>query len=306
MTSVSVVIPCHNRERYIAQTLRSVAAQSHTPTEVLVVDDASTDASAGVVRREYPQAQVIPASCRNAAAARNVGIERATGDVIAFLDADDWWYATHLEQAVAALATGDAAFLGHRDFAREQNDNPHQWTLETTEPLAVRGERTGLSPELFWRLFLPTRYYASSGLVAVRAAVLDGGMFDPSFTRRHDIEMFLRLIQGRTWACSEQPTYAYRVGHKGTISSNHAECEWYLFRALRARAADYPNVDSREGLRRLARVAVGAARRAGNADLLHAVLNDVWGMLGPSERMLYAVMCPRSAWGPATRRRRTA
>ena len=303
MTSVTVVIPCHNCERYIAHTLRGIVAQTRQPEEVLIVNDASTDGSVDVIRREYPDATIIDADCRNAAAARNIAIERARTDHIAFLDGDDWWYPHHLETALVPLGAGDAAFLGHRDFARESDANVTGMTvLEATRPLPIDGERHNLSPELFLKLFFPSRYYASSGLVARRDAILDGGMFDPSYRRRHDIEMFLRLIKGRTWACSGRASYAYRVGHAGTISSNRAECEWFLFQAMRERVNDFPSVDCRLGLRRIARVALGAARRSGDDALLRQVATGVWDQLTPRDQLMYLMLHPKTAWTAATGR----
>jgi len=90
----SVVIPCRNAERTVADAVRSALEQTEPPTEVLVVDDASTDSSAATARRAG--ARVIQNSGRrNAGGARNAGIAAAGGDAFAFLDADaiaprDW------------------------------------------------------------------------------------------------------------------------------------------------------------------------------------------------------------------------
>lgn len=302
--AISVVIPCHNSERYIAQTLASIREQTLTPAEVLLIDDGSTDDSVAIAEREYPGVMVIPASVRNAGAARNIGIERAASPYVAFLDADDWWYPGHLESAAPALASGDAAYLGHRDFVRQRGED--EWVTEPSEPLAVEGERRGLAPELFFELFLPSRYYASSGLVARREALLDGGLFDARFKRRHDVEMFLRLIRGRTWACGEAPSWAYRVGHAGTISSFRAECEWYLYRVISERAADYPSVDATGFLDRLAKVAMGAARRSGDRELLGRVAETVWPRLSAQDRAVYLLRYPRTVGRAAAQRGKSA
>ena len=90
----SVVIPCRNAERTVADSVRSAFEQTDPPLEVLVVDDASTDSSADTARRAG--ARVIEnRSRRNAGGARNAGISAAKGDAFAFLDADaiaprDW------------------------------------------------------------------------------------------------------------------------------------------------------------------------------------------------------------------------
>ena len=90
----SVIIPCRNGERIVGEAVRSALAQSEPPLEVIVVDDASTDGTREAAR--MAGAKVLRTEARrNAGGARNLGIESASGDVLAFLDADvgaprDW------------------------------------------------------------------------------------------------------------------------------------------------------------------------------------------------------------------------
>jgi glycosyltransferase involved in cell wall biosynthesis len=85
---VSVIIPVFNGERYLAEALESVFAQDHRPVEVIVIDDGSTDASAEVAR-SFDEVVLVVTENAGAAAARNLGLARATGTFLAFLDADD-------------------------------------------------------------------------------------------------------------------------------------------------------------------------------------------------------------------------
>lgn len=103
MLTVSVVIPCFNAEPFIGEALESVAAQTRRPLEVLVVDDASTDGSAEVVRA-FDGIRLLenPVNVGNAFA-RNRALLEARGDVVAFLDADDVWLPHHLETVVSML-----------------------------------------------------------------------------------------------------------------------------------------------------------------------------------------------------------
>jgi glycosyltransferase involved in cell wall biosynthesis len=120
---VSVIIPCRNAERTVVDAVRSALEQTDPPVEVLVVDDASTDGSAGAARRAG--ARVIQnSSRRNAGGARNAGITAARGDAFAFLDADasaprDW-----LERARRAFESdrGIVAIGG-----RIANGRPGRW-----------------------------------------------------------------------------------------------------------------------------------------------------------------------------------
>jgi glycosyltransferase involved in cell wall biosynthesis len=85
-----VVIPAHNRERYLAEALESARTQGPEPVEVIVVDDGSTDATVAVARR-FPDVRCISRRHGGAAAARNTGIAVARGEFLAFLDSDDVW-----------------------------------------------------------------------------------------------------------------------------------------------------------------------------------------------------------------------
>ena len=101
--TVSVVIPAYNRERHIAEAIESVLAQTHRSTELIVVDDGSDDDTAEVAGR-YDDVVCIRRARGGAAAARNTGIDRARGELLAFLDSDDVWLDDKLERQLAARA----------------------------------------------------------------------------------------------------------------------------------------------------------------------------------------------------------
>ncbi len=102
----SVIIPLYNKEREIGDTLRSVLAQTLQPTEIVVVDDGSTDGSAAIVREiaaEAPLVRLVEQSNAGECAARNRAIAESTGDYIALLDADDQWRPRFLEEIAAMI-----------------------------------------------------------------------------------------------------------------------------------------------------------------------------------------------------------
>lgn len=112
---VSVIIPVFNSAAYISETLDSIAAQTHKDTEIIVVDDGSKDDTVGIVQ-DYVNHTGI--NCRiienskkkGAAGARNTGIDAASGDHIAFIDADDKWLPEKLEKQTAFMGRTGAAF----------------------------------------------------------------------------------------------------------------------------------------------------------------------------------------------------
>ncbi len=98
---VSVIIPVHNCEAYLAEAIASVLAQTYRPLETIVVDDGSTDRTADVARRFQDAVEYHRLTHRGAGAARNTGVDLAQGDYIAFLDADDLWRQDKLARQMA-------------------------------------------------------------------------------------------------------------------------------------------------------------------------------------------------------------
>jgi len=101
---VSVIIPVYNGERYLAEAIESVSAQTYRPIEIIVVDDGSTDNSADVAK-SFTNFQVRYCYQTNSGqgAARNRGVDLARGSFLAFLDADDVWLADKLTSQMMAF-----------------------------------------------------------------------------------------------------------------------------------------------------------------------------------------------------------
>lgn len=93
MKKISVIIPCYNAERYIAECVDSVLKQTYLPQEIICVNDGSTDNTRVVLTQleqmHAPLLKVIHSENKGASAARNIGLKAASGDIIQFLDADD-------------------------------------------------------------------------------------------------------------------------------------------------------------------------------------------------------------------------
>jgi len=99
-TNVSVIIPVYNGEFYLAEALESVLSQSFPPSEIVVVDDGSTDRSPAIVKRYDSEIRYLYQKNMGTAVARNRGIKEARGNFFAFLDQDDVWEPQKLEMQV--------------------------------------------------------------------------------------------------------------------------------------------------------------------------------------------------------------
>jgi len=114
---VSVIVPTYNRAKYIKRAMDSVLDQTRPPDELIIVDDGSTDNTSEVIEQTIGRAafpvRVLRRENRGAAAARNVGITHAAGDILCFLDSDDWWDKRKIELQLEAMHGNPDSIISH-------------------------------------------------------------------------------------------------------------------------------------------------------------------------------------------------
>ena len=98
---ISCIVPVFNGERYLAEALDSILAQTYRPMEIIVVDDGSTDGTSRILARMKKSIRVLRQDDRGPSAARNLGWRAASGDFVAFLDYDDLWHPEKLARQMA-------------------------------------------------------------------------------------------------------------------------------------------------------------------------------------------------------------
>lgn len=185
--SISVVIPAYNAAATLARALASVSAQDFAFHEVIVVDDGSSDETATVAEEASVAGLSVirHAGNRGSSAALNTGIAAATGDWIAFLDADDEWLPGKLTAQQRALARLPDAALCATGF-------------ETVDAQGRVVFRYGLvpfpeAPDDFWKRLLRDSAIAKPSVLVRRDALITTGPFDESLTLGEDQDMWLRL-----------------------------------------------------------------------------------------------------------------
>jgi glycosyltransferase involved in cell wall biosynthesis len=184
---VSVIIPVRDGARYIASAIESVLGQTEPPAEVLVIDDGSSDGTAGIVSQFSERGvRLIQQPPEGAAAARNHGVKLARHELLAFLDADDLWTSTKLEEQCAELRA-DAALdmvFGHvRQFLSPDLEPRARARLRCPEEIVPgrlagamlirRGsfEKVGLF-ETAWGIGEFLAWYARAQLLGLREKML--------------------------------------------------------------------------------------------------------------------------------------
>jgi glycosyltransferase involved in cell wall biosynthesis len=186
-------MPAYNAGKYVAESIRSVLGQTFGDWELIVVDDGSADDTAEVARSfSASDSRVVCFSQPNGgqAGARNAGLSRARGDLVAFLDADDLWLPEKLKLQVAAIdeSGADVVFSDGDMFS----DDP---SVKLDEFAVVPGRTEGA--EMFRLLFERNRIATLS--VLARRSVLDAaGLFDEDrrYQNCEDYDLWLRLAEG--------------------------------------------------------------------------------------------------------------
>ena len=191
---ISVIVPTYNQSRYLARAIESVWAQDLNDVEIIVVDDGSTDDTEAILQELSNQGRLryFRQENQGPAAARNRGIRESRGELIAFLDSDDFWLPGKLKAQLNALArTGDRfSYCGSKVI--DEN--------ESLIALAPASTDDGRFINLVWgnRFATPT--------VLVQRSLLDEvGLFDESLRTGEDWDLWLRLASKGPGACVSEP-----------------------------------------------------------------------------------------------------
>jgi glycosyltransferase involved in cell wall biosynthesis len=208
--SVGVVIPAYNAERFLATAIESALAQTHPPTQTVVVDDGSSDGTGAIARRFAPRVSCIRQSNAGVASARNRGAETLGTRWLAFLDADDFWRADKLERQLAAARQADAAVV----FCHVE--------LVDAEGLVIPSSRTvdtslDIEPLILHSATIPQ---ATSSTALLRRDVFEAvGGYDSQLATMADWDLLIRLRLRGPFAYVEAPLASYRR-HGKTMSRN--------------------------------------------------------------------------------------
>lgn len=221
--TASIVVPAYNAAATIAETLRSLLAQTFGDFELIVVDDGSTDRTAEIVERfEDPRIRLVRQANRGLAGAHNTGIAASRGEFVGFCDADDLWMPEKLERHVDHLRREPEVGISFAGSAMIDLEG---------RPLRVaqRPKLTGLTAaDVFLR-----NPIGNGSAAVVRRVAFDAiawrpphenerdWWFDESFRQSDDIEGWLRFAVTTDWRIEGIPGLltAYRI-HTGALSAD--------------------------------------------------------------------------------------
>jgi GT2 family glycosyltransferase len=166
--AVTVLIDTYNHERFIEQAIASVLEQDFPAgeMEILVVDDGSTDGTPAIVRKFAPRVRHIRKTNGGQASAFNAGIPEARGEIIAFLDGDDWWASNKLTQVVQTMAQYPAVGIVGHGIVMSYLDN-RQEVLTLRDGFHFRADTLKGA-----KCFLLRRAFLGTSRMTIRAALL--------------------------------------------------------------------------------------------------------------------------------------
>jgi glycosyltransferase involved in cell wall biosynthesis len=248
---VSVVIPAFQSAARIGRTLSLLQRQTFADFEVIVVNDGSTDGTSDVVRQAIAadaRIRLIEQPNRGIAAARNRGVEAATGEVLAFLDDDDLWHPRKLELQVARLAAKpDAAVVSCYSALVDAAGRLLGWRVGGTPEGDVYREM------LEWDM-------VSGGSVALvaRRPLEDAGGFDAALPDREDWDLWIRLARRHPFTCVPQTLVGY-TRRAGSASQSYDQMLEHGRAVLAKARRDDPRIAPEEHEAYIARDLFGAA-----------------------------------------------
>jgi glycosyltransferase involved in cell wall biosynthesis len=212
---VSIIMPTRNGEKYIGQTLATVACQTYPHWELIVVEDGSSGASDIVAdfARSQPNNRVDynrNARSFGAAHSRNLAFTKAAGEFIALLDSDDRWFADHLAVSVEALQTSRHDVV-YSTVAMVEDQTDH--VLGIWGPNA--GELGDLPNSMFGRSFV-----TPSASVMRREVLSDVGAWNTQLKYCEDFDFWLRCLgAGKSFHCLGGIHCLYRKNHAGATTT---------------------------------------------------------------------------------------
>lgn len=225
MPKVSVIMPAYNVERYVAEGVRSVVGQSFDDWELVVVDDGSTDRTGEIVgsfAAKDRRIVLITQANAGVSVARNRGMEKARGEWVAFLDADDLWQPTYLERMLSRQADCDAdvIFCDHRVLAFDCDDYKVH-TVKTPEGAA------GAASESFLADVIRKRLWIFIGALMVKKSLLGGAIaFTPGCVYGEDSEFINKVLAAGRACYVPEVQCTYRLRPR---SATNRKWEWQVF-----------------------------------------------------------------------------
>jgi len=218
---ISVILPTYNRKHTLQRSIGSILNQTYRPSEIIIIDDGSSDGSSELIESDYPNIRLIKQSNSGVSSARNKGIKNSKGQWIALMDSDDEWLPDKLEKQVQALKEYSEYLFCH-----------------TNEIWIRRGVRVNQGKKhqkyggyIFDKCLDICRISPSSSLFH-KSILEDAGLFDESLRVCEDYDLWLRITAKYPILFLDELLIKKYGGHKDQLSRVPEGIEQYRIQSL--------------------------------------------------------------------------
>lgn len=218
---ISVIIPTYNRAKLIGRAIQSILNQSYQDIEIIIVDDASTDETSNIVKTfKSPNIKYFALDKNSGAChARNIGIQHATGEYISFLDSDDTWEPTKLEQQYNFLKEKKAHVVVCNYWKERKGEkiikiHPNHGDIITQEEL------------------LNANIVTTGSLLVSRHVFEQIGLFDEQMPRYQDWELILRIAKRFTIFYLNEPLLTLFFQENSITNSTSKAKKYYALKRM--------------------------------------------------------------------------
>ncbi|MGB3536465.1 MAG: glycosyltransferase [Microcoleaceae cyanobacterium] len=224
-SQVSVVIPVYNGDRYIVQAVESILNQTYSASEIIIIDDGSTDNTYEVLQPYQSRIHYVYQENLGVSVARNHGIELSQGEFVAFLDADDVFLPDKLAVQLAVFAAHPNLDIVQSGWRRVNQNGETLIDVKPWEQI----------PQLNLESWLRWKPFGTMGTLMFRRNSLQQvGGFEPGLTHAEDVDLILRLcLNGCQSDWLRQPTVCYRQHDRNTMRDGLSQAQsinWVLKR----------------------------------------------------------------------------
>lgn len=219
--TIAAIIPTFNRRERVLQAIQSVLDQTLPATEIIVVDDGSTDGSADSIREQFPNITLIEQANRGVSAARNVAISAASSQWLAFLDSDDQWYPEKLGSQMQALRQSDRYRICHCDEHWIRNG-------KRVNPMQKHQKYGG---DIF-EYCLPLCAISPSAVIIHHSVFDEFGVFDETLPACEDYDLWLRITQAEKVCFVDKALLQKTGGHSDQLSRRYSAMDKFRLYSL--------------------------------------------------------------------------
>jgi len=205
---ISVVIPAYNVEDYIVDAVESVLNQTLHASEIIVVNDGSTDNTSNLLSKYCKKITIIHQKNAGLAASRNRGVKEARGNVIAFLDADDIWMPKKLQMQNEKLNSFDIVYSNCINFGE----------IGGLPEIAIRSYKVREGD--VWDDLLFGNFITASSVVMKKSLFEQAGGFNETYRSCEDWDLWFRCSENNSVGYCSEPLVKYRF-RSGSLSKNH-------------------------------------------------------------------------------------